>query len=63
MSKAFNKVWHKGLIFKLKFQNGRSVNLLSTLVDFLKLRKRVVLNDQLPSWINTDYPCSARDYP
>ena len=48
MSKAFDKVWHKGLIFKLK-QNGISGNFLSTLLtDFLKLRKqRVVLNGQL----------------
>ena len=37
MSKAFDKVWHKGLIFKLK-QNGISGNLLSTITD-LKLRK------------------------
>ena len=49
MSKAFDKVWHKGLIFKLK-QNGISSNLLSTLTDFLTLRKqRVVLNGQLSS--------------
>ena len=39
MSKAFDKVWLKGLIFRLK-QNGISGNLLSsTLTDFLKLRK------------------------
>ena len=49
MSKAFDKVWHKGLIFKLK-QNGISGNLLSTPIDFLTLRKqRVVLNGQLSS--------------
>ena len=54
MSKAFDKVWHKGLIFKLK-QNGISGNLLSTLTDFLKLRKqRVVVNGQLSSWSNTE---------
>ena len=58
MSKAFDKVWHKGLIFKLK-QNGISGNLLSTLTDFLKLRKqRVMLNGQLSSWskIGTGIP-------
>ena len=45
MLKAFYKVWHKHLIFKLK-QNGISASLLSTITDFLKLRKqRVVLND------------------
>ena len=44
MSKAFHKVWEKGLIFKLK-QNGISGKLLSTLTDLLKLRKqRKVLN-------------------
>ena len=44
MTKAFDKVWHKGLIFKLK-QNGISSNLVNTLTDFLKLRKqRMVLN-------------------
>ena len=31
---AFDKVWHEGLIFKLK-QNGMSGNLLSTLTNFL----------------------------
>ena len=54
MSKAFDNVWHKGLIFKLK-QNGISDNLLNTLTDFLKLRKqRVVLNGKLSSWFNTE---------
>ena len=54
MSKAFDKVWHNGLIFKLK-QNGISGNLLSTLTDFLTLRKqRVVLNGQISSWSNIE---------
>ena len=54
MSKAFDKVWHNGLIFKLK-QNGISGKLLSTLTDFLTLRKqRVVLNGQLSSWSNIE---------
>ena len=54
MSKAFDNVWHKGLIFKLK-QNGISDNLLNTLTDFLKLRKqRVVLNGKLSSWFNIE---------
>ena len=34
ISKAFDKVWHKGLIFKFK-QNGISGNLLNLLFDFL----------------------------
>ena len=47
-SKAFDKVWDKGLIFKLK-QNGISGNLLGTLTDFLTLRKqRVVLKVNCP---------------
>ena len=54
MSKTFDKEWHKCLIFKLK-QNGMSGNLLSTLNDFLRLRKqRVVLNGQLSSWSNIE---------
>ena len=46
ISKAFDKVWHKGLIHKLK-QNGIGGPLLKLLSDFLKSRKqRVVLNRQ-----------------
>ena len=41
-SKAFDKVWHEGLIFKLK-QNGISGNLLNLLCDFLTNRKQRVL--------------------
>ena len=44
ISKAFDKVWHDGLIYKLK-QNGVAGDLLDTLTNFLKERKqRVVLN-------------------
>ena len=44
ISKAFDKIWHKGLIFKLS-QNGISGNLLDVLSGFLSDRKqRVVLN-------------------
>ena len=39
ISKAFDKVWHKVIIFKLK-QNGISGKLLSVLLDFLKDRKQ-----------------------
>ena len=50
ISKAFNKVWHEGIIFKLK-QNGISGKLLSDLSDFLKDRKLIVtLNGQVSSW-------------
>ena len=38
ISKAFDKVWHKGLIFKLS-QNGTFRNLLDILSDFLSDRK------------------------
>ena len=51
ISKAFDNVWHKGIIFKLK-QNGITGKLLSVLSDFLKDRKqRVILNGQVSSWI------------
>ena len=55
ISKAFHKVWHQGIIFRLR-QNGISGDLLS---DFLSNRKqRVVLNDQTFSWsiITTGVP-------
>ena len=44
ISKAFDKVWHEGLIFKLK-RNGVSGSLLKLFVNYLHNRKqRVVLN-------------------
>ena len=52
MSKAFDKVWHEGLIFALK-QNGISGELLQVISDFLSNTKRmVVLNGQNLSWNN-----------
>ena len=46
ISNAFNKVWRKGIIFKLK-QIGGSGDALNILISFLKERKqRVVLNGQ-----------------
>ena len=46
ISKAFDKVWHEGLLFKLKL-NGISGNLLKVITDFLYQRKkRVGLNGQ-----------------
>ena len=54
ISKAFGKVWHDGLIFKLQ-ENGISGNLLNVLKHFLTNRKqRVVLNGQSSSWINVE---------
>ena len=58
ISKAFDKVWHEGLLLKLN-QNGISGNLLKLLRDFLSYRKqRVVLHGQHSSWdnINTGVP-------
>ena len=50
MSKAFDKVWHDGLIFKLK-QNGINGKLLSLLHDYLKDRHQcVVINGQTSNW-------------
>ena len=52
ISKAFDEVWHKELIFKLK-QNGISGELLHILSDFLSnWKQRVVLNGQSSSWTN-----------
>ena len=54
ISKAFDKVWHDGLIYKLK-QNGVAGDLLDTLNNFLKERKqRVVLNGQYSTWANVE---------
>ena len=51
-SKAFDKVWHDGIIFKLT-QNGISGNILKLLRDFLsERRQRVVLNGQASTWTN-----------
>ena len=52
VSKAFDKVWHDGLIFKLQ-ENGTSANFLKVFKHFLTNRKqRVVLNGQSSSWTN-----------
>ena len=52
ISKAFDKVWHDGLIFKLK-QSGISGDLLQILSDFLSNRKQIVVfNGQNSSWTN-----------
>jgi len=50
ISKAFDRVWHNGLIFKLK-SYGISSSLLSLLRNFLTGRfQRVVFNDQTSLW-------------
>ena len=54
ISKTFEKVWHKCLIYKLK-QNGLPGNLLKNLADFLNNRnQRVVLNGQNSTWVNVE---------
>ena len=50
ISKAFDKVWHDGLVFKLT-QNGISGNLLNMLKNYLSDRKqRVILNGIESPW-------------
>ena len=52
ISRAFDKVWHSGIIFKLT-QNGILRNLLKFRGDFLYVRrKRVVLICQASTWTN-----------
>ena len=54
ISKAFDKVWHDGIVFQLT-QNGMSGNLLQPLRNFLNERKQwVVLNGQFFSWKNVN---------
>ena len=51
MSKAFDKLWHEGLIFTLKSM-GISDTLLELIKSFLKNRfQRVVLNGQKAEWL------------
>ena len=53
--KAFDKVWHDGLIFKLK-QNGDSGSLLMFFQNYLNNRKqRVVLNGSYSSYSTVEY--------
>ena len=54
ISKAFDKVWHKGFLFKL-LQNGMFGNLLDLLSSFLSDRKqKVLLNGQTSEWQNVN---------
>ena len=58
LSKAFDRVWHKGLLFKLK-QYGISGNLLVWFKRYLSGRsQRVVLNGSNSEWksINAEVP-------
>ena len=50
ISKAFDKVWHEGLVFKLR-QNGIKDNLINLITSFLSNREqRVVLNGVQSNW-------------
>ena len=50
MSKAFDKVWHEGLLFKLK-QNGISGKLLTLLKNYLSnSRQRDLINGSSSQW-------------
>ena len=50
ISKAFDKVWHDGLLFKLK-KYGIEGDLLLLLKNYLKnCKQRVVLNGQTSKW-------------
>ena len=50
ISKAFDRVWHDGLLFKLK-QNGVSGNLLGLIKSFLSDRvQKVILNGKTSDW-------------
>ena len=52
LSEAFAKVWHEGLLFKLK-NNGINGNVFQLLESFpYNRRQRVVLNDQSSSWLS-----------
>ena len=52
LSKAFDKVWHEGLLYKIK-NNGINCNALQLIESFLHNRhQRFVLNDQSSSWLS-----------
>ena len=62
ISKAFHKVWHKGLIFKLK-RNGLSDKILNIITDFLTFRKQqVILNGKSPLDLALEQVCSRTPY-
>ena len=51
MSKAFDKVWHEGLLFKLRI-NGKLINLLKSYLSNLK--QRVLINGSESDWGQID---------
>ena len=53
ISKAFDRVWHKGIIYKLS-KSGIGGNLLAWFDNYLKDRlQRVVVNGQASTWSQT----------
>ena len=53
-SKAFDKVWRKGLIYRVE-QNRISDKILNIITDFFSCRKQlVVLNGQDSSWVSSE---------
>ena len=51
ISRAFDRVWHPGILFKLK-QIGIEGQALSIIEDFLKNREqRVVIDGQFSEWV------------
>ena len=58
ISKAFDNVWHDGLIYKLKHK-GIKEKLLCLLINFLKNhQQRIILKGQFSSWtkVNAGVP-------
>ena len=54
ISKAFDKVWHEGLLYKLK-SYGITGNFLKLLENYMSNRyQRVVLNGQSSSWLDVN---------
>ena len=51
MSKAFDKVWHEGLLFKLRI-NGKLINLLKSYLSNWK--QRVLINGSESDWVQIE---------
>ena len=62
ISKAFDRVWHEGLLYKLKLYgiNGLILKLLKSCLT--NRFQRVVLNGQTSSWTDVLAGCSSRFY-
>ena len=62
ISKAFDRVWHEGWLFKLQ-QNEISGELITLIKNFMSCRTQsVVLNDQHSSWAYMSKRASKRAY-